>query len=123
MPIFHVYLNGKRVSKAGVGDLGVLGVHVTWVRRKGEQTMAKKPDSVEEELLLHVGGLISPAKEHIRWLDRGLRVGDEVRIKIVEDSSVDRPSSRKKCDSAKDLQAQKRYVKAMAKELGWKIQT
>ena len=29
MPVFHAYLNGKKVSTAGVGDLGVLGAHVS----------------------------------------------------------------------------------------------
>jgi hypothetical protein len=123
MPVFHVYLNGKKVSTAGVGDLGVLGAHVSWVRRKGEHTLAKKPESVEEELTLHVGGLITPTEEHVRWLDRGLKVGDEVRIKVVEAGAVDRPRRRERRDRSKELRSQKRYVKEMAKRFGWKIQT
>ena|SRR5437867_12094491 len=123
MPVFHVYLNGKKVSTAGVGDLGVLGAHVSWVRRKGGHTLAKKPDRVKEELRLHVGGLISPAQEHVRWLDRGLKIGDEVRIAIVEDAKIDRPHSRQQRDPAKELRLQKRYVRQMAKQFGWKIQT
>src|SRR4051794_37725859 len=122
MPVFHVYLNGKKVSTAGVGDLGVLSAHVSWVRREGEHTLAKKPDSVEEELTLHVGGLISPAEEHVRWLDHDLKIGDEVRITVAEDSKVDRPRSREGRDRAKELRSQKRYVREMAKKFGWKIQ-
>ena len=113
----------KKVSTAGVGDLGVLGAHVSWVRRKGEHTLAKKPGSIEEELTLHVGGLISPAQEHVCWLDRGLKIGDEVRITIAEDSKVDRPRSRERRDHAKELRSQKRYVREIAKRFGWKIQT
>ena len=123
MPVFHVYLNGKKVCTAGVGDLGVLGAHVSWVRRKGERTLSKKPDSVEEELLLHVGGLITPANEHVCWLDRKLDVGDEVRIRIVEDAAVDQPRSRERLDRAEQLRSQKRYVREMAKKFGWKVQT
>jgi hypothetical protein len=123
MPVFHVYLNGKKVSTAGVGDLGVLGAHVVWARRKGKRTLAKKPDSVEEELTLHVGGLISPAEEHVRWLDRDLKIGDEVRITIAENAKIDRPRSRERRDRAKELRSQKRYVREMAKRFGWKIQT
>src|SRR5262245_15683945 len=123
MPVFHVYLNGKKVSTAGVGDLGVLGAHVSWVRRRGELTLAKKPESVEEELTLHVGGLITPREEHVRWLDRSLKVGDEVRITIAEDAAVDRPRSRERRDRTKELRSQKRYVREMAKRFGWKIQT
>lgn len=123
MPAFHVHLNGKKVSTAGVGELGVLGAHVSWVRRTGEHTLSRKPGSVEEELTLHVGGLITPTNEHVRWLDRKLKVGDEVSIRIVEDAPIDRPRSREQRDRAKELRSQKRYVREMAKRLGWKIQT
>lgn len=123
MPVFQIYLNGKKLTTAGVGDLGVLSAVVSWVRRKGDHTLAKKQDRMEEELSLHVGGLISPTEEHVRWLDRGLKVGDEVRIAIAEDAKVDRPSHRKRRDRAKELRSQKRYVREMAKKFGWKIQT
>ena len=123
MPVFHVHLNGKKVSTAGVGDLGVLTAIISWVRRKGEHTLAKKPDSVEEELTLSVGGLISPAEEHVRWLERDLKVGDEVRITVAENSKIDRPRSRKRRDRVEELRAQKRYVREMAKQFGWRIQT
>ena len=59
----------------------------------------------------------------MRWLDRDLVVGDEVRIEVVDDDSVDRPRSRKRRDRAQELRAQKRYVREMAKQFGWKIQT
>jgi len=123
MPVFDVYLNGKKVSTAGVGDLGVLAAHVTWARRKGEHTLAKQPESVEEELSLYVGGLITTTGEHVRWVDRPLKNGDEVRIRIIEDAPVDRPRSRERRNRSKELRLQKRYVKEMAKRFGWKIQT
>ena len=123
MPVFQIYLKGKKLTTAGVGDLGVLSAVVSWVRRKGDHTLAKKPDCVEEELTLHVGGLISPAEENVRWLDRGLKVGDEVRIAIAENAKVDRPSHRVRRDRARELRSQKRYVREMAKKFGWKIQT
>jgi hypothetical protein len=122
MPVFHVYLNGKKVSTAGVGDTGVLSAHVTWVRRTGQDTRAKTPESTEEELTLQVGGLISPKDEHVRWLNRDLEVGDEVRIKVADDDSVDRPRSRHRRNRAQELRSQKRYVREMAKRFGWKIQ-
>ena len=123
MPVFHVYLNGKKVSTAGVGDLGALGAHVTWARRMRYDKLAKKPDSMKEELNLHVGGVIIPAGEHVRWLNRKLKIGDEVRITIAENSKIDRPRSREKLDLTKDLRSQKQYVRRMAKQFGWKIQT
>jgi len=123
MPVFHVYLNGKKVTTAGVGELGVLGAHVSWVRRRVQNTLAKKPDTLEEELALHVGGLVSPEQEHIRWLDRDLKIGDEVRITIAESARVARPQSRERRDRTKELRSQKRYVREMAKRFGWKIHT
>jgi hypothetical protein len=123
MPVFHVYLNGKKVSTAGVGDTGVVGAHVSWVRRRGEHTRAKKPDSVEEKLRLEVGGLITPADEHVRWVDRKLKVGDEIRVVIVGEAPVDLPRTRKRRDRGEELRSQKRYVREMAKRFGWRIQT
>ena len=120
MPVFHVYLNGKKVSTAGVGDLGVLSAHVTWVRRTQADMDVKLP---LEELKLHVGGLISPSGDHVRWLDRPLQVGDEVRIIVAEVTKIDRPRSRKRSEPGEDLRRQKRYVRQMAKRFGWKIQT
>jgi hypothetical protein len=120
MLVFHVYLNGKKVSAAGVGDIGVLSTHVTWVHRTQADMHVKMP---EEELTLHVAGLISPKGEHVRWLDRDLQVGDEVRITIAEAAKVDRARTRKRSDPAEDLRRQKRYVRQMANRFGWKIQT
>lgn len=120
MAVFHVYLNGKKVSTAGVGDKGVLSAHVTWVRRTREDMQIKLP---EEELTLEIGGLISPKEEYVLWLDRKLQVGDEVRIIIADAAKVDRPRTRKRSDPAEDLRRQKRYVRQMAKRFGWKIQT
>lgn len=42
MPVFEVYLNGKKVATAGVGEMGVLGAHVSWVHRIHEKRSAKK---------------------------------------------------------------------------------
>jgi len=123
MPVFQIYLNGKKVSTAGVGDLGVLSSHVSWVRRVGERTLSQKPIGVGEELTLHVGGFIAPSGEHVRWLDRKLKVGDEVSIRVVKDALIDQPSSRQQRDQSKELRSQKRYVRDMAKKFGWKIQT
>ena len=122
MPVFRVYLNGKKVSTAGVGELGVLGAHVSWVRRTGEHTLTRKGGSVEE-LTLHVGGLITSTEEHVRWLDRKLKVGDEVSIRVIERAPVDRPRSRERRDRSKELRSQKRYVREMAKRFGWKIKS
>jgi hypothetical protein len=60
-------------------------------------------------------------QETVRWQDRTLRVNDEVRIKIVETTTVDKfkvlqktPSDARKYEKA--------AVPRMAKEFGWTIQ-
>jgi DNA-directed RNA polymerase subunit E'/Rpb7 len=77
----------------------------------------------KEALHLHVGGLVTPTEEHIRWVDRKLKVGDEVRIRIVKEAPVDHPRSRRRPDRAADLRAQKRYVREMSRRFGWTIKT
>lgn len=116
MPAFKVHLNGKKVCTASLDGLGVLDAHVCYVRRKDSRH--------RQELSLHVGGLDSATGEHIVWHEaHQIRVGDKLSIEIVESARADKPVSRKKHDPAVDLRARKKYVRKMAKELGWKIQT
>jgi hypothetical protein len=111
MRAFKVSLNGKKFCLAGVGDRGVLTAIVDWVALdRGEQ------------LSLQVSGLVN--EEHLKWTGpKGLRVGDEIRVKIVETASVDRPVKKKSIDPTETLRAKKRYVRMIAKELGWRIQS
>jgi hypothetical protein len=83
--------------------------------------VAGTPEDLEGELRLHIGGLISPVGEHVVWLDRDLKIGDEVCIRVMANAVVDRPRSRERRDPAKELRAKRKYVKDMAKEFGWKI--
>jgi hypothetical protein len=111
MRAFKVTLNGKKLCLAGVGDRGVLTAIVDWVAHdRGER------------LSLQVGGLAN--EEHLQWMGpKRLRVGDEIRVKIVETASVDKPATKQPIDPAETLRAKKRYVRMIAKELGWKIQS
>jgi hypothetical protein len=109
-----VYLNGKKLCLAGIGDDGVLSAIVNWV---GEGRWPA-------DLFLHVGGLVTVTQEHVAWVrQKSLGIGDEIRIKIVDESPVDVPIERYRTDSGKDVKARKAYVRAMAKQLGWTIQT
>lgn len=112
MRAFEVHLNGKRLCTAGVGDGGVLTAIVSLV-----------PHTASEAPRLDVGGLISSTNEHVYWKQRTLRLGDEVRISLVERDAVDRPKRRTVQDPTHDLKAQKKYVREMARKFGWKIST
>jgi len=112
MRAFEVYSNDRKLCVAGIGDDGVLTAIVNWVAKKGNG-----------DLFLTVGGLVTPVREHVNWVRQDLAVGDTITVKIVEASSTDVPRSRKRSNPAEDLKQQKSYVRAMAKKLGWKIQT
>jgi hypothetical protein len=123
MIAFEVYLNGKQICTAGVGDLGVLSTHVCWVKRNEKDRSHLTPPLAEEELTLNVGGIVTPVEEHVSWHEnRPVQIGDEVRLRIVERETVDQPSIRRRTDPVDDEQRRKAYVKEMAKQLGWKIQ-
>jgi hypothetical protein len=119
MMAFEVYLNGKKFRTAGVGELGVLTTCLSW---RGSQPYQKGGPPVPEYLRLDVGGLATSG-EHLRWLDRKLKRGDTVSIKVVEVASADKPRERQRPDPTGDLRRQKQYVRRMAKQFGWKIQT
>ena len=119
MIAFEIHLNGKKLCTAGVGDLGILTTNLAW---RGCQAHKKGGPSVSEYLRLDVGGL-AHSGEHLRWLDREIRRGDVVSIKVVEVGSADKARERERLNPAADLRRQKRFVRRMAKHLGWKIQT
>jgi hypothetical protein len=109
MRAFNVSLNGKKLCLAGVGERGVLSAIVSWVA--GDRGA---------DLFMEVGGLAN--EEHVDWVNqKKLQVGDEIRVKIVDAGSADKPVRRRRIHPAETLKAKKRYVRMMAKELGWKI--
>ncbi len=112
MRAFEVHLNGKRLCVAGIGEDGVLTAFITGIARKDWN-----------HLDLKVDGLVGKTGEHVLWSDRRLRTGDEVRVKIVEAASADRPLRRKKRDPQEELRAKKLYVRKLANELGWEVRT
>ena len=111
MRAFEISLNGKRLCLAGVGKDGVLSTTITHV-----------PFRKRRETRLYVGGIVLPQDEHVFWKQSILHLGDEVRLKVVEKEKVDVPRERVRRDPAAEANAQKRYVRKMAKKFGWKIQ-
>ena len=123
MPAFKVYLNGKGVTIAGVEGKGHAWAEVrSFPPRKPRKTQ-KGGASAQEEVRLSVEGWVDGKEEHLRWADRRLKVGDEVQVRIVADSPIDKPKKRERRDHAEQLRFQKRIVRQMARELGWTIQT
>jgi hypothetical protein len=89
MKAFLVAVNGKRVTLAGIGNTGVLGVTLDWVGGK-----SLEGGDLEERLKLSIGGLDTRTSKHVYWDSPGIAVGDEISIKIVEAETADAESYR-----------------------------
>jgi hypothetical protein len=122
----EVYRNDERLCVAGVGDFGVLTACVNWVAHTPDRLEQWATEGVSEqpaELNLQVGGLKTNERAalHKRWIDTSLRVGDEIRIHIVDAQRVDAATTEYRDDPVKDVEVKKAYVRRMAQELGWEI--
>ena len=89
MRAFKVYLNGKQLCVAGIGEIGNMSTIITHVA------------GPRNDLFLHIGGLDNTTEEHVRWDEyphRKLSIGDEIRVEIIEAESVDEPRERFRVD-------------------------
>ena len=93
MTVFDVFINGRKVCRAGVGADGVLSAIVNWVRLTGPAARtARRTRQPIEESRIHVGGL--RGDEHRTWLERDLFPGDRVSIHVVKAPRADSPTKR-----------------------------
>lgn len=94
MTIFDVYLNDRKLCRAGVGADGVLTALVRWVKLTGvPATKARRLGEPVEETALDVGGLSEDV--HKKWLEgRRLKAGDRVTIVIGTSGASDPPAHR-----------------------------
>src|ERR1700686_3761601 len=84
MIAFDVYLNDRKLCRAGIGDSGVLSAIVTWAAT----TMSTGIKNNSQ--FLNLGGLITPEGNHVTWINqKPLAPGDKIQINIVEADSVD----------------------------------
>ena len=120
MLAFEIYVNGKKRCTAGISGPCVLSACLSWVLREPKSRRGKR-----EELILGVAGLVSHSDEDLEWLSRDLQPGDEVTIRIIEAAKVDKPKKRRRQRATpSQIQRRKRaFVRRLAKEVGWKIQT
>lgn len=101
MLCFEVYCNGEKLCTAGIGEFGVLSAILTWVSH--EPAKLKKwaeegiPETEASRLQFTVGGLgrcVGEAGEQFKWVESGLRIGDDIRIRVVDVPSADPPSRK-----------------------------
>ena len=86
MITFEISINGKLLYRTGVGEFGMLTAEVMWAR------IQQRPEMVHEELSVHATSLAGGTDEHSEWPRAELRIGDEIRIKVVEFEKFEEPS-------------------------------
>jgi hypothetical protein len=95
MTVFDVFLNDRKLCRAGVGADGVLNAIVSWVKLVGQAAEhASEHGAPLEEMRLHVGGLRGGT--HRSWSNAGLAHGDRILIAIADANRWDKPAERKR---------------------------
>jgi hypothetical protein len=108
MTVFDIYVNGRKVCRAGVGEEGVLSAVVTWVKLTGAAAQtARRMRKAGLETRLHVGGLAGGT--HRRWPGRMLSVGDRVSIRVATANSFDPPAATEPRDPKLREREERRY--------------
>jgi hypothetical protein len=113
MIAFEVFLNRKKVARAGVGSDGVLTAVTTWVRRSTGWTGGRRWD---QDLNFSLGVYRSTngdAGEHFKWEDRKLKPGDVLTIKVITAARVDEPRRRIAADPKWVERSQRRYYQRL----------
>jgi hypothetical protein len=101
MIAFEIFVNEEKVCTAGVdSDYGMLTSILSWAKRDLSRLPAEIRSEVSgEELKMVVSGQKSLGGndfENLQWKGRNLKLGDEIRIAIVDVDRVDAPASTKK---------------------------
>jgi hypothetical protein len=118
MIAFDVFLNRKKLARAGVGSDGVLTAITTWVRRRASRTDGMKRQW-ERDLSFSLSGYRSTNRdggEHLHWEDRKLKPGDVLTIKVITAARVDAPRRLIADDPKMVERAQKRYYRRLKRK-------
>ena len=118
MIAFDVFLNRKKLARAGVGSDGVLTAITTWVRRRAPKRRGKRPQW-DRDLSFSLGGYRSAngdVGEHFKWEDRKLKPGDVLTIKVITAAHVDEPRRRIAEDPELVERSQRRYYQRLKRK-------
>lgn len=105
---FEVQVNDEPPIIAGAADVRGLTAMVTYV-------------SSRSEIELEVGGTVFDSEqgnEHIGWIQRPLRPGDKIVLKVVESSNPAVPADRYRDQPDFVAQAEREYDERLKKKYG-----
>ena len=115
MAVLDVYVNDRKVCRAGVGREGVLTAFVNWMKlTRGSAGMMHGPQQPGEEARLHVGGLRKDT--HLSWVERHLEVGDRVTVVVGKSGTADPPERQQRRDPQQEKQMQRAYYLRLKKQ-------
>jgi hypothetical protein len=118
MIAFDVFLNRKKLVRAGVGSDGVLTAITSWVRRRTPESGGKR-SQWDRDLSFSLGGYRSTngnVGEHFKWEDRKLKPGDVLTIKVITAARVDEPRRRIVEDPKVVERSQRRYYQRLKRK-------
>ena len=101
MLILELTINGKKLARAGREDLAVLSSCVSAVGVLGRKSKGPTKGGKETDIHVHLGGLTSKKDSsqdvHLNWIPHTqLKIGDEVRIRIVKAAKADKPLRKRR---------------------------
>jgi hypothetical protein len=115
MTVFDVYLNGRKMCRAGVGEDGVLTAIVTWAHLTGPAARtARRLGQPAEEAHLQVGGLAGDT--HRRWTARNLKIGDRVTVALVKANAFDAAIREQPRDPHLQARQEERYYRRLKRK-------
>jgi hypothetical protein len=118
MIAFDIFLNRKKLARAGVGSDGVLTAIASWVRRRAPERPGKRPQW-DRDLSFSIGGYKSTngdVGEHLKWEDRKLKPGDVLTIKVITTDHVDEPRRRVANDPELEERSQRRVYQRLKRK-------
>ena len=121
MIALRVSHNGKEVCTAGIGDIGVITSHVTWVYSKRFREEKTRELESRTDLDMHVGGLHTPSNKHRTWNCPTIQVGDVVQVEIVETNMITPHDDEYGMSRESEIEREKQHLRDRAKDFGWEI--
>ena len=115
MLCFEIRKNGKKLTVAGVRESGVVSFMLSWVGKgEGASAQAAAAGGAVPGLHWRVGGIDSsdPAGgENVEWVENPkLKIGDELRVRLIAAESADEPSRREPAVPASRVEGGARII-------------
>ena len=103
MPLcFEVTINDEPPILAGLRDLKVLTAILSFVADR-------------DELGLDVGGMVDRS-DHVKWLQRNMRRGDVLTIRILDSDEGVEPATRERMAPASDAERERAYYERLRRK-------